>query len=43
MYQFTTWTTANQLWFYQSTADITSPYELAEINALKWNLGVNGP
>src|SRR5580658_9486445 len=27
MYQFTTWTTANELWFYQRTSEITSPYD----------------
>jgi prepilin-type N-terminal cleavage/methylation domain-containing protein len=37
MYRFTTWTTANDIWFYQSTADITKPSVLAEINTLKWN------
>jgi prepilin-type N-terminal cleavage/methylation domain-containing protein len=37
MSQFTTWTSNNKLWFYQSLADITSPYELAEIASLKWN------
>jgi prepilin-type N-terminal cleavage/methylation domain-containing protein len=37
MYRFTTWTTANQLWFYQSLGDITSPYQLAVINTLRWN------
>jgi hypothetical protein len=37
MYRFTTWTTVNELWFYQSTADITSPPVLEVINSLKWN------
>jgi prepilin-type N-terminal cleavage/methylation domain-containing protein len=37
MYQFTTWTSANTLWFYQSLTDITSQLQLAEINTLKWN------
>jgi len=37
MCQFTTWTTANEFWFYQSTADITSPDELAIISTLQWN------
>ncbi|HMD54564.1 MAG TPA: hypothetical protein VKJ65_08455, partial [Phycisphaerae bacterium] len=37
MYQFTTWTANNKFWFYQSLADIKSPFQLAEINQLKWN------
>ena len=38
MCRFTTWTTVNKFWFYQNTADITSPYQLAIINStLKWN------
>jgi type II secretory pathway pseudopilin PulG len=37
MYQFTTWTTANELWFYQKTTEITSPYVNQIINSLKWN------
>ena len=37
MSRFTTWTSGNELWFYQNLADITSPFELAEINSLKWN------
>jgi prepilin-type N-terminal cleavage/methylation domain-containing protein len=37
MYQFTTWTTANELWFYQRTSEITSPYDQQIINSLKWN------
>jgi len=37
MSQFTTWTGANKLWFYQNLADVGSPFELAELNALKWN------
>jgi prepilin-type N-terminal cleavage/methylation domain-containing protein len=37
MYQFTTWTAANQLWFYQSTADILDPEEQKTVNDLKWN------
>jgi prepilin-type N-terminal cleavage/methylation domain-containing protein len=37
MYQFTTWTAANTLWFYQSTADILDPEEQRTITALKWN------
>ena len=37
MYQFTTWTTANTLWFYQKTTEITSPYELQIVNSLLWN------
>jgi prepilin-type N-terminal cleavage/methylation domain-containing protein len=37
MYAFTTWTTANTLWFYQSTADITEPAILDVISRLKWN------
>jgi len=38
MYAFTTWTAANKLWIYQRLTDITSPFQLAEINAsLKWN------
>ena len=37
MYQFTTWTPANKLWFYQGLADITTPSVLNDINALRWN------
>jgi prepilin-type N-terminal cleavage/methylation domain-containing protein len=37
MYAFTTWTAANQLWFYQGLADITTPGVLNDVNALKWN------
>ena len=37
MYQFTTWTAANELWFYQRTSEITSPYDQQIINSLKWN------
>ena len=37
MYQFTTWTTANKLWYYQSTAEITVPFQQATINGLRWN------
>jgi prepilin-type N-terminal cleavage/methylation domain-containing protein len=37
MYQFTTWTTANTLWYYQKTSEITSPEEQQTINDLKWN------
>ncbi len=37
MYAFTTWTGLNTMWFYQKTTDITIPYELAEINNLKWS------
>ena len=37
MYAFTTWTAANQLWFYQGLTDITIPSVLNDINALKWN------
>jgi prepilin-type N-terminal cleavage/methylation domain-containing protein len=37
MYQFTTWTSGNEMWFYQPLTDITSAYELAVINTLKWN------
>jgi len=36
MHSFTTWTTANEFWFYQSTADITSFSAKAEINSLRW-------
>jgi len=41
MYQFTTWTTANELWFYQKTTEITSPYDNQIINSLKWNPNVD--
>ncbi len=41
MYRFTTWTAGNELWFYQSLTEITTPYELAQINALKWNPAVD--
>jgi prepilin-type N-terminal cleavage/methylation domain-containing protein len=42
MYQFTTFTTGDQFWFYQSLADITNDYELAVIkNTLKWNPAVD--
>jgi prepilin-type N-terminal cleavage/methylation domain-containing protein len=37
MYQFTSWTGNDQFWFYQSTADIKSPFQLAQINTLKWS------
>jgi prepilin-type N-terminal cleavage/methylation domain-containing protein len=37
MYQFTSWTAANTLWFYQSTADILDPAQQALISRLKWN------
>ncbi len=43
MYRFSTWTTANELWFYQSLADITEPSVLATINSLKWNPKVDEP
>jgi prepilin-type N-terminal cleavage/methylation domain-containing protein len=39
MYQFTTWMSDRQLWFYQSLADITTQTELDDINGswdLKW-------
>jgi hypothetical protein len=38
MYAFSTWTTANTLWCYQSLADITDPTVLRTINDLKWNI-----
>jgi len=37
MYRFTTWNAGNKFWFYQSTADITVPFQQATINGLKWN------
>ncbi len=37
MYQFTTWTAGNQLWFYQNTADITGLATLDIIAGLKWS------
>jgi prepilin-type N-terminal cleavage/methylation domain-containing protein len=37
MYRFTTWTTANEFWFYQKTTEITTPYDLEVIASLKWN------
>jgi prepilin-type N-terminal cleavage/methylation domain-containing protein len=40
MYQFTTWASGRQLWFYQSLADITDPATLDYMNGswnLKWN------
>jgi prepilin-type N-terminal cleavage/methylation domain-containing protein len=37
MYRFTTWTTINEFWFYQNTADITQSATLTTISALKWN------
>ena len=37
MYQFTSWTANNKLWFYQRTSEITSPYDQQIINSLKWN------
>jgi len=41
MYAFTTWTTGNKFWFYQSIADITSPFQIATVNGLKWNPAVD--
>jgi prepilin-type N-terminal cleavage/methylation domain-containing protein len=35
MYQFTTWTSANKLWFYQRTDDIN--LSAVALNTLKWN------
>jgi prepilin-type N-terminal cleavage/methylation domain-containing protein len=43
MYQFTTWTTDDTFWFYQRTSDITSPFQLATINTLKYNPTVDDP
>jgi prepilin-type N-terminal cleavage/methylation domain-containing protein len=37
MYQFTSWTAANTMWFYQSTADILDPEQQNIIRSLKWN------
>ncbi|HTV61698.1 MAG TPA: prepilin-type N-terminal cleavage/methylation domain-containing protein [Verrucomicrobiae bacterium] len=42
MYQFTTWTAGNSLWFYQNTADL-SPASLAVANGLKWNPVLDAP
>jgi hypothetical protein len=36
MYQFTSWTGANEMWFYQNTADL-SLAGMVEIGSLKWN------
>jgi prepilin-type N-terminal cleavage/methylation domain-containing protein len=36
MHNFTTWTAANQMWFYQRTDEISGFGTLAEINSLKW-------
>ena len=42
MHQFTTWTAANELWFYQNTDDITTNGALAlTVKALKWNPAVD--
>jgi prepilin-type N-terminal cleavage/methylation domain-containing protein len=37
MYQFTTWTPGNTLWFYQKTTEITTPYDQQIVNSLLWN------
>ena len=37
-HKFTTWTAANEMWFYQDTSDLT-PAQLTEANTLKWNNG----
>jgi hypothetical protein len=37
MYQFTTWSTERQLWFYQRLTDITDPNTIDDINGT-WNL-----
>jgi type II secretory pathway pseudopilin PulG len=39
MHNFTSWTANNQMWFYQSTVDITTFGAQQEINILKWNNG----
>jgi prepilin-type N-terminal cleavage/methylation domain-containing protein len=36
MHNFTSWTSQNEMWFYQSTADITGFGAEAEINSLRW-------
>ena len=36
MYQFTTWGTGRNFWFYQSLADISTPSVLTYINTLQW-------
>jgi prepilin-type N-terminal cleavage/methylation domain-containing protein len=36
MYQFTTWTAENELWFYQKTIDLT-PQQNNLVDQLKWN------
>jgi len=37
-HQFTTWTGANEMWFYQDTSDLTLG-GLVEVQTLKWNGG----
>ncbi len=37
MYQFTSWTAGNQLWFYQNTADITGLATLDYVASLQWS------
>ena len=36
MHQFTSWTAANEMWFYQRTDDITGFGTMVEINSLRW-------
>lgn len=36
MYQFTTWGTGRNFWFYQNLADISTPSVLTYISALQW-------
>jgi prepilin-type N-terminal cleavage/methylation domain-containing protein len=36
MHNFTTWTAANEMWFYQRTDEISGFGTLAELNSLKW-------
>lgn len=37
MYQFTTWGTGREFWFYQNLADISTASVLSYINTLKWS------
>ncbi len=37
MYQFTTWATDRQCWFYQNTADITNPALWPALDRLRWS------
>jgi prepilin-type N-terminal cleavage/methylation domain-containing protein len=39
MHAYTTWTSANEMWFYQRTDEITAFGQISEVNSLKWANG----